>query len=114
MTRKSKANAMKPAPAATPALCIEGELTIYRAAELCAILKTALAGLSGDGDLQLNLAGVTEMDSAGVQLLMAAQKSARAAQRELRLVGHSAAVLEVFETLDLAAHFGDVPLTPAR
>ena len=92
---------------------IEGELTIYRAAELRASLLTALAGLTGVDDLELNLAAVTEMDSAGVQLLMAAKQSARAAGRELRLVGHSPAVLEVFETLDLAAHFGDPLLMPA-
>ena len=101
---------MNPAPLATASMCIEGELTIYRAAELCAGLKAALAG---GGDLELNLATVTEMDSAGVQLLMAAKKTARAAQRELRLVGHSPAVLEVFETLDLAAHFGDPLPMPA-
>jgi anti-sigma B factor antagonist len=83
-------------------LSIEGELTIYRATELSVVLKDAL---SGAGDLELNLAAVTEMDSAGVQLLMAAAKTARAAGCELRLVGHSAAVLEVFETLNLGAYF---------
>jgi anti-anti-sigma factor len=94
----------------THPLSIDGELTIYRAAELRASLVTALAD---GGDLELNLSAVTEMDSAGVQLLMAAKKSARASQRDLRLVGHSPAVLEVFETLDLAAHFGDPLLIPA-
>lgn len=93
-----------------PVLAIDGELTIYRAAELGEALQSALAAA---GDLEVNLAGVTEMDSAGVQLLMAAKKSARAAQRCLRLVGHSPAVLEVFEMLDLAAHFGDPLLIPA-
>jgi len=92
---------------------IEGELTIYRAAELRASLQAALAGLTGVDGLELNLAAVTDMDSAGVQLLMATKQSARAAGRELRLVGHSPAVLEVFETLDLAAHFGDSLLMPA-
>jgi anti-anti-sigma factor len=92
------------------ALALDGELTIYRAAELCELLKAALAA---DGDLELNLAGVTEMDSAGVQLLMAAKKSAMSRQRSLRLVEHSPAVLEVFEMLNLAAHFGDPLLMPA-
>jgi len=94
----------------TTSMSIEGELTIYRAAELCASLKAALAG---GGDLEVSLASVTEIDSAGVQLLMAAKKTAQSAQRELRLVGHSPAVLEVFETLDLAALFGDPLLMPA-
>lgn len=97
---------MKP----STALVIDGELTIYRAAELCELLKTALAN---DADLELNLAGVTELDSAGVQLLMAAKKSAMASQRSLRLIEHSPAVLEVFEMLNLAAHFGDPLLVPA-
>jgi anti-anti-sigma factor len=94
----------------TPALSIDGEMTIYRAAELRESLSAALAA---GGDLELNLSGVTEMDSAGVQLLMAAKKTARDSQHEVRLVGHSPAVLEVFETLDLAGLFGDPLLMPA-
>ena len=105
---------MDASPPIATSLCLDGELTIYRAAELCATLKATLAGMTGNGDLELNLTGVTELDSAGVQLLMAAKKSVRTAQRELRLVGHSPAVLEVFATLDLAAHFGDALATPAR
>jgi anti-anti-sigma factor len=84
-------------------LHIDGEMTIYRALELCTTLKAAF---EGGGDLELDLAGVTELDSAGVQLLMSAKRTAQAAQRELRLVGHSPAVLEIFEVLGLAAHFG--------
>jgi len=91
-------------------LNVEGELTIYRAAELCESLKSAIAL---GKDLELNLEAVTEMDSAGAQLLMSAKKTARAAGREIRLTGHSAAVIEVFETLDLAAHFGDPLLVSA-
>jgi anti-anti-sigma factor len=86
---------------------IAGELTIYRAAELCESLKTALAGLADGGDLEIDLSAVTEMDSAGAQLLMAAHESARASRHGLRLVNPSAAVDEVFETLQLAPHFAD-------
>lgn len=88
---------------------IEGELTIYRASELCVALQAALLQ---PGDLEIDLSEVSEMDSAGVQLLMAAKRAAQASQRQLRLTAHSPAVLEVFETLDLAAHFGD-PLVMA-
>jgi anti-anti-sigma factor len=98
---------------AAATLSIEGEFTIYRAAELRASLQALLAGLAEGGALELDLAAVTEMDSAGVQLLMAAKKSAQAGRRELRLVGHSPAVIQVFNTLDLAAHFGDPLLLPA-
>jgi anti-anti-sigma factor len=94
----------------TTTLAIEGELTIYRAAELRQALLAALGDGAG-GDLEIDLAAVTEFDSAGVQLLMAARKSAAARGRALRLVHHSPAVLDAFAVLDLAGHFGD-PLTP--
>lgn len=90
---------------------LDGELTIYRASELCASLKLALTGAA---ELELNLAAVTEMDSAGVQLLISAKKTAHAAGHTLRLTGHSPAVLEVFEALNLAAYFGDPLLIPAQ
>lgn len=82
-------------------LRIQGELTIFRAMEL----KAAL--LAEPMPLEIDLSGVTEFDSAGVQLLLLAKKTALAQQHELRLVSHSPAVLEVFELLNLAPHFGD-------
>ena len=91
---------------ATP-LSVEGELTIYVAAELRESLRSALASVPPGSALEIDLAGVTEMDSAGVQLLMAARKSAHAAGRALRLARPSPAVAEVFATLRLDAHFAD-------
>jgi len=88
-------------------LRIDGELTIFRAAELKPVLLTEPM------PLELDLSGVTELDSAGVQLLMLAKRAAQAQQRELRLVAHSPAVIEVFELLNLAAYFGD-PLVMAQ
>jgi len=92
-------------------LSLDGELTIYRAAELKELLLNALA--AGSGDLEVDLSGVSEFDSAGLQLLMLAKKTAQQRGRELRLAGHSPAVLEVFELLNVAAHFGD-PLVIAE
>jgi anti-anti-sigma factor len=94
------------------ALALEGELTIFRAADVCAQFKAALAAAEPGCDFELDLAGVTEMDSAGAQLLLALRKSTRATRRELRLVGHSAAVRQVFTALDLAPCFDD-PLPPS-
>lgn len=91
-------------------LCIEGELSIYRAAELKAVL---LEALDGGAPLEIDLAGVTELDSAGVQLLMLVKQEAGRRGQALALVRHSPAVLDVFELLDLAAHFGDALLVPA-
>jgi anti-anti-sigma factor len=94
----------------TPVLRIEGEMTIYRAEELCNALKSAL---TAEGNLDIDLASVTEIDSAGVQLLMAAQKSAQASQRSIRLIDCSSAVTEVFGILDLHAHFDMSSSIPA-
>jgi anti-anti-sigma regulatory factor len=50
---------------------------------------------------------VQELDSAGVQLLMLLKKEAESHGKALHLVNHSPAVIEVFQLLDLAGHFGD-------
>jgi len=82
-------------------LRIEGELTIFRAMELKpALLATPPVDV-------VDLSGVSEIDTAGVQLLMLAKKTALAQRRDIKLVAHSPAVLEVFELLNVAAFFGD-------
>ena len=89
-------------------LRIEGELTIFRALEL----KQAL--LADPAPQEIDLSGVTEIDTAGVQLLMLAKKTALAAKRELRLVAHSPTVIEVFELLNVAAYFDDLLVMAPR
>ncbi|MES2296017.1 MAG: STAS domain-containing protein [Pseudomonadota bacterium] len=85
-------------------LHIEGEMTIYQAGEQRANI---LGALEQSARLELNLAGVTELDTAGVQVLLLAKKAALADGRQLELVAHSPAVLDVFELLHLSAFFGD-------
>lgn len=82
-------------------LRIEGELTIARATELKPLM------LPTPPLTEIDLSGVTELDTAGLQLLMLAKKSAIAANLQLHLVGHSPAVLSVFEMLNVATFFGD-------
>jgi anti-sigma B factor antagonist len=84
------------------ALRLEGELTIYRAAELKRALVEAVAG---PGPLEVDLSTVTELDTAGVQLLLMACRAAREGNKRLRLVAQSAAVTEVFDLMNLASHF---------
>jgi anti-anti-sigma factor len=84
----------EPATAAN-VLRIEGELTIQRAADL----KDAL--LAEPPPAEVDLSGVTEMDSAGLQLLILADREARAAGRSLRLLSPSAAVRDVLDLLKL-------------
>lgn len=84
-------------------LHVSGELDIYRAQALKDELLTALA--AGSSTLILDLSAVTALDSAGVQLLLAARAHATAAGGALRLQAPSAAVNEVLACLGLSAHF---------
>ncbi len=88
-------------------ISIEGEMTIYRAADL---KVTVLEALRKTKVLEIDLSGITELDTAGLQVLMLAKQTAIADKRELRLLQHSPAVMEIFEMLDLVAFFGDAVL----
>jgi anti-sigma B factor antagonist len=88
---------------------IDGELTIYRAAELKPVLLNAL---EGNKEVEIDLSAVSEVDTAGVQLLMMTKRAAQARGATLRLSAHSPAVVDALQLLDLAAFFGD-PLVVA-
>jgi anti-sigma B factor antagonist len=83
---------------AQEALRVEGEMTIYRALELKDQLFPQAAVSPATA---LDLSAVTEIDTAGVQLLLLAQRAARAAGHELRIMAPSAAVLEVLNLMGL-------------
>jgi anti-anti-sigma factor len=80
------------------ALRIDGEMTIYRAVELKEMLFASAAASRATA---LDLSAVTELDTAGVQLLLLAQRAARARGVELTLQAPSAAALEVLQRLGL-------------
>lgn len=86
------------------ALRIEGDFNIYRAAELKPVL------LASPPPGAVDLSAVTDFDTAGLQLLFATQRAARAAGREFRLLAPSPAVAEVFELMHLGAQFDIAPL----
>ena len=85
----------------TKAMRIEGEMTIYRAAEL----KELMAPLFDPGakaPRAIDLSAVTEIDCSGVQLLALARREATEGGRELSLDEPSAAVTEVFALLGMS------------
>ncbi|MEW6704453.1 MAG: STAS domain-containing protein [Pseudomonadota bacterium] len=91
-------------------LVFEGELTIYHAHALRDTLTHALAA---SGEVEADLAGVTDIDTAGIQVLMAAKRAAERRGRALRLLSHSPPVVALIELYDLAGWFGDpLVLTP--
>ena len=79
-------------------LAVEGELTIYRAAELQPVLLETVRTQAAPA---LDLSAVTEFDSAGLQLLLVARREAARLGKVLRVLGASAAVTDVHALLGL-------------
>ena len=77
-------------------LFIEGDLTVRRVQEMKDVILARLAHAQA---LEVDLAGVTEIDTAGAQLLLLARRAAQASGKELRLVAHSPAVAALFDLL---------------
>jgi len=78
--------------AETGCLSFHGELTIYEANAASENLCKAF----GTGDLRhVDLAGVTELDTAGLQILLLARTLRTPADESVSLVNHSEAVREV-------------------
>ncbi|WP_333875275.1 STAS domain-containing protein [Methylobacter sp.] len=96
------------------ALCvsIKDDMTIYNSQSLKETLLSYCH--SGTQELQLDLSAVTEIDSAGLQLLLLLKAEAQKRGFTLRLVQHSEAVIEVFELLKLGMYFGDPIVIPAN
>ena len=95
--------------AGEPCLRLEGELTIYEVGEAKAQLCLEL---DQNRSLQLNLSGLEELDTAGVQLLAWLKQEARRRGVSLVFAAHSPAVMEVFDLLQVASLFGDAILIP--
>ncbi|MBC3936970.1 lipid asymmetry maintenance protein MlaB [Undibacterium rugosum] len=85
-------------------LDIQGELTIYTAATEKLRLQEFL---DQDNQLEVNLSRVSEMDTAGLQILILMKKEAQRRGIHLRYVMHSPAVLEILELSNTSASFGD-------
>lgn len=92
-------------------LAITEDLTIYHALEQKQIFLDALAKTD---DLELNLSQVSEMDTAGLQLLILLKHEAQRAGKCVRIVAHSHAVSSVIDFCNMAAEFGDPLVIPAH
>ncbi len=83
---------------------IAGELTIYTAANEKQALQEALESTE---ELEVNLSQVSEMDSAGLQVLIVLKQEAARRKKKLHYSMHSKAVLEILEMSNMTANFGD-------
>ena len=92
-------------------ISLTGEFSIFTAA---AIRERILAGFGNADEIEVDLAQVTEIDSAGVQLMVAAKQEAALQHKSLRFTGHSPAVLETLDLCELSAYLGDPVLIHSR
>jgi len=90
---------------------IRGELSIFTAA---ALRQQLLDALDSETEVEVDLSAVSEMDSAGMQLMVAAKREAGMRNKSLRFTGHSPAVFDILELCDLSGHLGDPLLIQSR
>lgn len=83
---------------------LAGEMTIYSASDLKSKLLGALVDCA---ELEISMAEVTEMDTAGVQLLLLAKQEAARSGKVIHLTTPSPAVREVLECYRMTPYLDD-------
>lgn len=83
-------------------LVLDGDLTVFAVA---ALKDRLMAALQEDVNLIVDGSAVSEVDGAGIQLLLAAGKEAQQRGGTLRLQAPSDQMLEALELIDLRAQF---------
>lgn len=83
---------------------IEGELTIYAAAQA---KENLLSAMVEGNEIEISLAQVSEIDAAGLQLLALVKREAAEKSKPLRFIAHSQSVLDMLDLCNLAGVFGD-------
>lgn len=93
-----------------PPLVIAEDMTIYNAA---AHKQRLLEALQATDRLEVDLSAVSEIDTAGFQLLVLLKREARRLDKEAQIVAHSEPVRDLLDFYNMAAAFGDPLLIPA-
>jgi len=86
------------------------DLTIYHALDH---KRTLLDALAQADELEVDLLQVSEIDTAGLQLLILLKKEAQRVGKRVAIVAHSQAVRSAIDFCNLAAELGDPLLIPA-
>lgn len=115
MTRRKDAgadDATAAVPTAKPshAMRIESDLTIYTVAEW---KEALLRALERSPELAVDLSDVSELDTAGLQLLLLASREARQTGKTLTWVAPSNAVSQVVALCNVDAQLQPHPAQPA-
>ena len=82
-------------------VALSGELTIYSAAEI----KAAMAEVMGVcSEIEVDLSGITEIDTAGLQLMLIVKRNPGS---DVRFVNHPPEVLRLVDLANLGGALGD-------
>lgn len=92
-------------------LTLSGELTIYTAATL---KERLVRELGEPGPMEVDLGKVSELDTAGFQVLYGLRRACARIGKDLKISSSSQTVREVFELYNAARHFGDSFLGPEK
>jgi anti-anti-sigma factor len=92
-------------------ITINEDMTIYNAATQKPMLLDALTDCQ---ELDLDLSQVSEMDTAGFQILLLTKREALKANKTVRLTAHSKSVTELLDLYNMATYFGDPMVIPAK
>ncbi len=79
-------------------------MTIYEAMEMRELF---ISKLISHQKIEVDLALVQEIDSSGLQLMIALKKDAKDLGKELVFSKHSLAVIELLDLFDMSNFFGD-------
>jgi anti-anti-sigma factor len=90
-------------PNAPIRIAIAGELSIFTAA---GVQERLLQAFANGAAVDVDLAEVSEIDSAGIQVMLAAKRSAAAQSLPLRFTGHSPAVVDILQLCQLSELLG--------
>lgn len=88
-----------------PALCIHGDFNIFTAMPLKDELLRLITEAPSGTELAIDLFDVTDIDSAGLQLMLFAQREASAQDKRLSFIRLSPPVQELLTLCDLAPLF---------
>lgn len=84
---------------------LEGEMTIYTAADL---KNSELFKIIADSEtVDVDLGAVSEIDTSGLQLMVVAKNMAVAKKKTLSYINHSQSVLSMLDLCNMASYFGD-------
>ena len=82
-------------------VALSGELTIYSVAQIKATLAEAMRD---GGEIEVDLSGISDIDSAGLQLMLIAKRHLDCG---VRFVNHSPEVLRLVDLANLGGALGD-------